>query len=113
MPEEARPLTTTATSLETHAAVKASVKETKAKRNRPYTYLVTTDIEETAYGNICVTEATRRMGFVYVPMPVNEIEKRSRFYYFFHNQVAGLKITFKNGLFWKRKLKRAMAACGE
>jgi hypothetical protein len=51
------------------------------------------------------------LGFVYVPMPIQEVERKSRFYYFMHNQAAKLKLTLKNGPFWHKKLKKSIKRC--
>jgi hypothetical protein len=88
------------------------LKELKNRQRRTVTYLVVTDIRDIAYGNRCVTEATRRLGFVYTPMPISEIERKSRFHYFTHNQFTKLKITVKHGPGWKKKLRKSIARCG-
>jgi hypothetical protein len=73
--------------------------------------IVVTDIRDIGYGNRCVSEATQKMGFVYVPMPIQEIERKPRFYYFIHNQAARFKVTLKNGPFWQKKLKKSIKNC--
>ncbi|QHT69244.1 hypothetical protein GXP67_22700 [Rhodocytophaga rosea] len=73
--------------------------------------IVVTDIRNIGYGNRCVGEATQKVGFVYVPMPIQEVERKSRFYYFLHNQSAKLKLTLKNGPFWHKKLKKSIKRC--
>ena len=88
------------------------LKELKNRQRRTVSYLVVTDIRDIAYGNRCVTEATRRLGFVYTPMPISEIERKSRFHYFTHNQFTKLKITLKHGPGWKKKLRKSIARCG-
>lgn len=91
---------------------KASAKARKIKTppiNRPIP-IVVTDIRDIGYGNLCVSEATRKMGFTFVPMPVN-IEKRSKIRHFFNNQSARFKVTLKNGPFWQRKLKKNIKRC--
>ncbi len=72
--------------------------------------IVVTDIRNIGYGNLCVSEATRKMGFTYVPMPL-DIGKRSKFRHFFNNQAARFKVTLKNGPFWQKKLKRNIKRC--
>jgi hypothetical protein len=88
------------------------LKELKTNQRRTVNYLVVTDIRNVAYGNRCVMEATRRMGFVYTPMPINEVERKSRTYYFLHNQFAKFKITLKHGPGWRKKLKKSIQRCG-
>lgn len=96
----------------TSIAEEFDLKELKHRQRRTVDYLVVTDIRNIAYGNRCVTEATRRLGFVYTPMPISEIERRSKFYYFTRNQVAKFKITLKHGPGWKKKLRKSIARCG-
>jgi hypothetical protein len=88
------------------------LKELKNRQRRTVNVLVVSDIRNIAYGNRCVTEATRRLGFVYTPMPISEIERRSRFYYFMHNQITKFKIILKHGPGWKKKLRKSIARCG-
>ena len=88
------------------------MKELKNRQRRTVNYLVVTDIRNIAYGNRCVTEATRRLGFVYTPMPISEIERKSKLYYFTHNQFTKLKITLKHGPGWKKKLRKGIERCG-
>lgn len=82
------------------------LKELKNSRRRTVNYLVVTDIRDVAYGNRCVTEATRRLGFIYTPMPIIEVERKSKFHYFIHNHINKFKVTLKHGPGWKKKLKK-------
>jgi len=67
-------------------------------------------------GNPCMDDVIRDMGFVYV---VQTKIKTSRygggrmnsFDRFWHNLVAKLRITFRNGPFWKFKLKKKRKEC--
>jgi hypothetical protein len=101
---------------QTHEPVLATSKTSfehqvkQAKRNR-YIRIITSDVHRIGYGNRCAAQATHRMGFEYVPMPIGEIEEKSRLYYFMHNQSSRLKIAFKNGPFWQYKLKRYVREC--
>lgn len=104
---EARIVATTKTSLE----VVSPAKTEKNTPKRHTVHIVTTDIRNIGYGNMCVAEETNRMGFEYTPMPVSAIEKRSVFYYFIHNQTAKFKVTLKNGPFWQHKLKKRIKKC--
>jgi hypothetical protein len=83
-------------------------KNFKKHRNE---HIVTTHLRNIGYGNKCVTEATHKLGFTYVPMPINEVERRSAFYYFIHNQATRFKITLKNGPFWQHTLKKRIKEC--
>jgi hypothetical protein len=106
--QENRITATTKTSI----AEDFDLKELKNRKRRTVNYLVVTDIRDIAYGNRCVTEATRRLGFVYTPMPISEVERKSKFHYFMHNQIAKFKITLKHGPAWKKKLRKSIARCG-
>jgi hypothetical protein len=87
------------------------LKDLKNNQRRTVKYLVVTHLRDIAYGNRCVTDATRRLGFVYTPMPITEVERRSRAYYFLHNQLTKLKITVKHGPGWKKKLRKSIKRC--
>ncbi len=88
------------------------LKGLKNNQRRKVKVLVVTDIRNVPYGNRCESEATRRLGFVYTPMPISEVERRSKFHYFIHNQVTKLGITLKHGPGWKKKLKKSVKRCG-
>lgn len=74
-------------------------------------HILVTDIRDIGYGNLCVIEATRKLGFTYVPMPIQEIERKSKLRYFINNQVARFKVTLKNGPFWQKKLRKSIKRC--
>ncbi len=88
------------------------LKALKNNQRRKVKVLVVTDIRNVAYGNRCESEATRRLGFVYTPMPINEVEKKSKLHYFLHNQVTKFNITLKHGPGWKKKLRKSVKRCG-
>lgn len=89
---------------------RVSFNKQASKRSRNIR-IITTSIKEIGYGNRCVSEATHKLGFEYVPMPISEVEKKSALHYFVRNRIAGFRITLKNGLFWKHKLKKQIRQC--
>ena len=91
--------------------VLSRVEEVKSLKKQRSHQIVTTDLRNIGYGNRCVTEATHKLGFTYVPMPISEVERKSAFYYFIHNQAARFKVTLKNGPFWQHKLKKRIKEC--
>ncbi len=91
--------------------VLSRVEEVKSLKKQRSHQIVTTNLRNIGYGNRCVTEATHKLGFTYVPMPINEVERRSAFYYFMHNQAARFKVTLKSGPFWQHKLKKRIKEC--
>jgi hypothetical protein len=91
--------------------VLSRLEEVKSLKKQRSHQIVTTDLRNIGYGNRCVMEATHKLGFTYVPMPINEVERKSGFYYFIHNQAARFKVTLKNGPFWQHKLKKRIKEC--
>ncbi len=65
------------------------------------------DTKGLMYGNICVVEVTHKMGFEYVV----EHDGSGALGNFFHNRVSYLRIMFRNGLFWRHKLKLRIEDC--
>lgn len=68
-------------------------------------------------GNPCMEEVTTEMGFIYVIQTKNQTkfggQKMNGFDRFWHNLGAKLRIMFKNGPFWKFKLKKKRKECRE
>lgn len=62
-------------------------------------------------GNKCMEEVTRSMRFEYVVQPKGQPGNRSEFGRLTHNFFAKLGITFRNGPFWKFKLKKKRKEC--
>lgn len=63
-------------------------------------------------GNPCMDELIHDMGFVYLVQPKGQAPNESGFQRNVHNLFAKLRITFRNGPFWKFKLKRWRKRCG-
>ncbi|MDX1628501.1 MAG: hypothetical protein R3345_07365, partial [Fulvivirga sp.] len=64
-------------------------------------------------GNKCMEEVLREMGIMYVLQTKNQPAKYrlNGFERFWHNLWAKLRITFRNGPFWKLKLKKRRREC--
>ena len=60
-------------------------------------------------GNPCAEEKMRECGLKYVVVPRNHPMSASR--YFFHNFWANTKLFFKNGPFWKSRLRKKVEKC--
>jgi hypothetical protein len=62
-------------------------------------------------GNPCMEETTQKMGFVYLVQLKGNAPNESEFHRLMHNLFAKLAITFRNGPFWKFKLKKKRRQC--
>lgn len=62
-------------------------------------------------GNPCAERVMRRYRFTYELVPQNL--NMSPFRYFFHNFWAKTRLMFKNGPFWKGKMRRKIEKCRE
>ena len=62
-------------------------------------------------GNRCMEDVTRSMRFEYVVQPKGQPGNRSEFGRLIHNFFAKIGITFRNGPFWKFKLKKKRKEC--
>lgn len=63
-------------------------------------------------GNQCMEEVIDEMGFVYLIQPKKQVLNDNEFQRNVHNFFAKLRITLKNGPFWKFKLKKWRKQCG-
>jgi len=85
------------------------------KEKRPIEW-VKNSPEGLLIGNPCMEELRSNMGFVYVVQTNNRSIYKTRmngFDRFWHNLFAKLRITFRNGPFWKFKLKKKRKECRE
>ena len=62
-------------------------------------------------GNKCMEEVTNKMGFVYLVQPQGQQGHKSEFGRLTHNFFAKIGIFFRNGPFWKFKLKKKAKEC--
>jgi hypothetical protein len=80
----------------------------KKKRTR---ILYTHNTKKVLLGNYCVTEFTQSLGFEYQPAFVNATEPRNELAIYAHNFITNIALTFRNGPFWKRKVKKRIKFC--
>lgn len=74
-------------------------------------YVIIRKPEKVLYGNPCMEEITDEMGFEYLLIPRTSAEGYTDEEPFWHNLKAHFKLIKKNGLFYKRKLRRAIKFC--
>lgn len=69
------------------------------------------DTQGTLTGNRCFEEVTKKMGFEYVVQPRGNPLNKSDFSRFANNFGVKMGIFFRNGPFWKFKLKKERKRC--
>lgn len=62
-------------------------------------------------GNPCMDEVTHEMGFVYLIQPKGQPYNKSEWQRNIHNLAAKIRITLRNGPFWKFKLQSWRKKC--
>lgn len=80
-------------------------------RNKKVTYIIKKNTREILYGNKCVEEYTRDMGFMYLVIPKGQPGYESELDRFFHNFGAKAKLFFTKGPFWKLRVKKRIKEC--
>lgn len=83
----------------------------KDYKNRRVIHWVKTSSKGLLLGNRCMEEVTSKMGFVYLLQPQGLEGNKSRINRFAHNFAAKLRITLRNGPFWRFKLKKKTKEC--
>jgi len=78
-----------------------------------YRYLYAYNMKKVLYGNQCVNDVTRKFGFEYIPAFDNAEEARNDLQIWAHNFFTNIGITFRHGLFWKKKVKKRIKYCAE
>jgi hypothetical protein len=78
-----------------------------------YRYLYAYNMRKVLYGNQCVNDVTRKFGFEYIPAFDSAEEKRNDLEIWAHNVLTNIAITFRHGLFWKRKVRKRIKYCAE
>ena len=74
-------------------------------------YIIRNDSKETLSGNKCFEEVTQKFGFEYLIVPENLPPNRSGFSRFMHNMGVHTVLFFRNGPFWKIRLKKKYKQC--
>lgn len=73
--------------------------------------LYSTEPTKVLLGNECVSSFTREMGFEYVYPFTSPGAPQNNLHIFFANSMRHVTLTFKNGLGWKRKVKKRIEQC--
>jgi hypothetical protein len=74
-------------------------------------FIIKNDTKNTLSGNLCFEEETRKMGFQYLAIPKGQPPNKNGFNRFWHNLGVRTMIFFKNGPFWKSKVKKKLDDC--
>lgn len=80
---------------------------------KPFRYLYAYNMRKVLYGNPCVSDVTHEFGFEYIPAFDSPDEPRNDLQIWAHNFFTSMAITFRHGLFWKKKVKRRIKYCAE
>lgn len=88
----------------------ADNKEFKKKKVR---YIVKNDARKLLLGNKCADEETLKMGFMYVAIPKGHPGNKDQVKRNFNNLGTKTVVFFKNGPFWKLRLKKKIKKCRE
>lgn len=83
-------------------------KEFKKKKIR---YIVKSDTKNLLLGNKCAEEETLKMGFMYVATPKGQPGNKDQVKRTFKNLATKTFLLFKNGPFWKYRLKKRVKKC--
>lgn len=88
-------------------------KRKEAPKSKRLLQIIRNDTRGILYGNKCFEEVTHDMGFEYVVQPKGQPRNGSNFSRFLHNFGVKTAIFFKNGPFWKFKVKKRRRECQE
>lgn len=80
-------------------------------KDRRLAHWIKNDGKGLLLGNSCMDEITHKMGFEYVVQVKGQPGNRNEFGRFFNNLGAKTTIFFRNGPFWKIKLKKKRNDC--
>ncbi|MGI9542109.1 MAG: hypothetical protein ACR2MX_02555 [Cyclobacteriaceae bacterium] len=92
------------------SAIVTKKKRHLVKRQR-IRYLIKGNTKNTLYGNPCVNQVTREMGFEYLITMKGQQGYESEAQRWAHNFGVKMGLVFKNGPFWKAKLNKRTANC--
>lgn len=93
---------------DTHPTYKPN--DRKIKQKKPIQW-VKNSSKGLLIGNKCMEEVQQEMGFIYVIQHKGRNDTMNEVHRFGHNFAAKLKLFFKNGPFWKFKLKKKRKEC--
>ena len=91
---------------------KPTYKAKNKKSKRPIQW-IKNDSEGLLLGNLCMQEVTNDMGFVYLIQVKDTPGYKDEFGRLVHNFGAKVGIMFRNGPFWKFRLKKERKNCRE
>ncbi len=74
-------------------------------------YFIINDPQKVLYGNPCVEEVTHSLGFRYMLVPMTKIDGYIDEDPVWHNFKTHVKLIFKNGPFYKSKVRKAIKTC--
>jgi len=83
----------------------------KPHQDRRLAHWIKNDSKGLLIGNACMNDVTHGMGFEYVVQIKGQPGNRTGFGRFMHNFGTKTVILFRNGPFWKFKLKRKRNEC--
>ena len=92
---------------------KPTYKSGKKKKTRRPVQWIKNDSEGLLLGNKCMSEVTQDMGFEYLIQIKGQPGYRNEFGRLAHNFAAKIGIMFRNGPFWKFRLKKERNKCRE
>ncbi len=76
-------------------------------------YLLTRKPTKVLYGNPCAEEVTYKYGFIYLLNPKLDQNEFGNENAFWHNFKTHFKLMFKNGPFYKSKVRKEIRVCRE
>lgn len=80
-------------------------------RQRTILFLIKNNPQGTLYGNPCFKEVSHRFGFEYLLAPVGMAPYRYNFSRSMHNLGVNVLLFFRNGPFWKLRVKKKFHEC--
>ena len=83
----------------------------KFNREKRYYYIIKPNTWGTMYGNPCVAQVNRKMGFEYLIQPFGLPGYRNEFVRWMHNLGVKTVLFFRNGPFWKSKFNKKVEEC--
>ncbi|MDN4166570.1 hypothetical protein QWY31_13760 [Cytophagales bacterium LB-30] len=86
------------------------IRDSPTKR-KTVLFLVRSNTSKTMYGNPCVQEVTRKMGFEYLVVPKGQALNRNGFSRTMHNGAVSLALFFRNGPLWKLRARHKIKKC--
>jgi hypothetical protein len=94
----------------TDTETKINRKKEAPKKRKPV-YIVKNNTKGILYGNRCFLDVQRSMGFEYLVQPKGKPLNRSELGRNLHNFGIKFILCFRNGPFWKIKLKKKKKEC--